>query len=383
MSLGKQIAKQRKLHQLSQEQLANKMKVSRQTIARWESDITVPDYNKIIDLSKVFGISVNELLAIQETRETINQDVLLSLFEQFSLNQAKMYKHFKNTVFIAALVFVVVIISVIFGTQYFLLSTTKRVDNAISQMEATIHYPVYNNVIEAKTYVDSFEWVCKERTNEYYRLQLKVNLKEYQVNTQASAILYNGNSEPIEIPLEKIRDGEYLSKEENYTLDQQEITLKLKLADDSGVKEELLANISGDGYNHYYADNLIGEYFNKELIWNLNYDDDIFKYELNPVKMYIEPCFDGKIGDGFYIDFTKKEDQKYQTNGFDIYELMKNKGSGYLLMTIEEANGYKFYCQSTTFQKAFGGTIIFGNGIYGYKITKEEYENLKENANIY
>ena len=46
----------------SQEELSNQIGVSRQTISKWESSQTTPELNKLVELSKVFGISIDELV---------------------------------------------------------------------------------------------------------------------------------------------------------------------------------------------------------------------------------------------------------------------------------------------------------------------------------
>lgn len=52
----------RKDHHLSQEELAQKLNVSRQSIRKWESGSVTPDMDKIIAISKLFHVSLDELL---------------------------------------------------------------------------------------------------------------------------------------------------------------------------------------------------------------------------------------------------------------------------------------------------------------------------------
>ncbi len=61
MSLGNKIVSLRKKHNLSQEELAEKLDVTRQTISNWELEETTPDINQAKKLSKIFGISLDEL----------------------------------------------------------------------------------------------------------------------------------------------------------------------------------------------------------------------------------------------------------------------------------------------------------------------------------
>ena len=62
MELGKQIKMHRQEAQLSQEELANRVYVSRQTISNWENDKSYPDVNSLILLSEIFHTSLDNLI---------------------------------------------------------------------------------------------------------------------------------------------------------------------------------------------------------------------------------------------------------------------------------------------------------------------------------
>ena len=61
MDLGKKILELRKKENLSQEQLAEKMNVTRQTISKWELNETTPDIKQAKELSRLIKISLDEL----------------------------------------------------------------------------------------------------------------------------------------------------------------------------------------------------------------------------------------------------------------------------------------------------------------------------------
>lgn len=65
MTIGQRIAEERKKLGLSQEALGEKLGVSRQAISKWESDASVPEIDKLIVLSKLFGVSVGWLLGVE------------------------------------------------------------------------------------------------------------------------------------------------------------------------------------------------------------------------------------------------------------------------------------------------------------------------------
>lgn len=62
MELGKQIKMHRQEAHLSQEELANRVYVSRQTISNWENDKSYPDVNSLVLLSEIFQISLDNLI---------------------------------------------------------------------------------------------------------------------------------------------------------------------------------------------------------------------------------------------------------------------------------------------------------------------------------
>lgn len=62
MTLGEKIAKQRKELNYTQEQLADILGVSRQSISKWESDIAYPETDKLIKMGKLFDCSMDYLL---------------------------------------------------------------------------------------------------------------------------------------------------------------------------------------------------------------------------------------------------------------------------------------------------------------------------------
>ena len=61
MEFGKKIMKLRKKNGLSQEELAEKVGVARQTISKWELGETSPDLKQSKELSKIFNVSLDEL----------------------------------------------------------------------------------------------------------------------------------------------------------------------------------------------------------------------------------------------------------------------------------------------------------------------------------
>lgn len=66
MTIGQRIAQKRKELGLSQEALGEELGVSRQSIYKWESDAALPEVEKLVTLSRLFGVSVGWLLGVEE-----------------------------------------------------------------------------------------------------------------------------------------------------------------------------------------------------------------------------------------------------------------------------------------------------------------------------
>ena len=67
LTLGQRIAAERKKSGLSQESLGDRLGVSRQAISKWEADAAIPEIDKLIALSRLFSVSVADLLGIEES----------------------------------------------------------------------------------------------------------------------------------------------------------------------------------------------------------------------------------------------------------------------------------------------------------------------------
>ena len=85
MELGKQIRKYRNDLSLSQDELAEKVFVSRQTISNWENDKSYPDVKSLCLLSEIFQVSLDQLIKgdVEKMREQMNQEDKRK-FEQLS-----------------------------------------------------------------------------------------------------------------------------------------------------------------------------------------------------------------------------------------------------------------------------------------------------------
>ena len=76
MTIAEKIKKLRKDNNMTQEDLAEKLNVSRQTISKWETNVVIPDADNIVSICKLFNITTDELLdykveSVQKKRQFI------------------------------------------------------------------------------------------------------------------------------------------------------------------------------------------------------------------------------------------------------------------------------------------------------------------------
>jgi Predicted transcriptional regulators len=104
MKIGDQLQKQRKLHHMSQNELAEKLHLTRQSISKWENGTTLPSFASVIAISEIFGVSLDEL---------IKGDVALmdKLKDDGKIRLTKL-----ETIVITGLVFVAIALAIIYGT---------------------------------------------------------------------------------------------------------------------------------------------------------------------------------------------------------------------------------------------------------------------------
>ena len=88
LSIGENIKLFRKAKDITQEQLAEMLNVSSQSVSRWELGICYPDMELLPMLAEIFEITVDKLLGVDNIAEKKKVDEYLNRF-QFAINQGK------------------------------------------------------------------------------------------------------------------------------------------------------------------------------------------------------------------------------------------------------------------------------------------------------
>lgn len=88
MNLGENIQYLRKINKITQEELADQMFVSRQTISKWEMNQAYPEIPKLVELADVFHCKVDELLRVNLTeRMNVYSDVKITKVPDFTMER--------------------------------------------------------------------------------------------------------------------------------------------------------------------------------------------------------------------------------------------------------------------------------------------------------
>lgn len=105
MEIGNKINQLRKLSGMTQEQLAEKLNVSRQTISKWESDSTSPDLESIVKISRIFHVSLDDLLKEREAGVANKTDEQITLEDLMKIN---LHNRKMTLLLISGLIFIMV-----------------------------------------------------------------------------------------------------------------------------------------------------------------------------------------------------------------------------------------------------------------------------------
>lgn len=202
MNLGENLRKIRKDNNLSQEDLADLLKVSRQSVSKWESGIAYPEMDKILLICKKFNIKVDELLnedlnEVKEDKERkININKYIEEITKFIMNSTNMiinmsFKDKCKLLFeeakIAFLLFIIstiiiLIINIIFHSLLSPFEYAYRIVDIISSISITIvivlDIIIMLNLYKTR-YLDYYEYEEKKKElPENIDVEEKISKKE-------------------------------------------------------------------------------------------------------------------------------------------------------------------------------------------------------------
>lgn len=127
MGIGEKIQKLRKAAGWTQEQLADKLDVSRQTVSKWELETCMPDLDKVVLISRIFAVSMDEL--VREEGEPAPVDSEKMTIEDI----VRMNSHNRRMIFLAASAAAFLLIGII---AFFVISI---MDSALVSLEYMLY----------------------------------------------------------------------------------------------------------------------------------------------------------------------------------------------------------------------------------------------------
>lgn len=140
MKFNEKLIELRKKEGLSQEELGYKLNVTRQTVSKWELGQTTPEMDKLVEISKIFNISVDELVKEQEI--TSNENPIIE-------DKPIIEKKNNKIVVIIIIVLIVILIFIIAPLMLF-----NKVAGNINQTQQNIFdsiFSMFNNVTDEET----------------------------------------------------------------------------------------------------------------------------------------------------------------------------------------------------------------------------------------
>lgn len=114
---GENLKTLRKQKGFSQEELATRLHVVRQTISKWEKNLSVPDADTLIRLAEILEVSVSELLGAKIESENVASDVaeqLSRINEQLAIKNRRSRRIWKAVAIVLAIIVLVNIFIAVF-----------------------------------------------------------------------------------------------------------------------------------------------------------------------------------------------------------------------------------------------------------------------------
>ena len=98
MKFGENLKKVRKNKKMSQEQLAEKVNVSRQSISKWETGEAYPEMNNILQLCKIFNCKINDLIHTDMSDiSSLDEEIIMNVVK-FNEKKQKQVKSLSNVI---------------------------------------------------------------------------------------------------------------------------------------------------------------------------------------------------------------------------------------------------------------------------------------------
>jgi len=212
VTLGQRIQELRKQNGMSQEGLGERLGVSRQAVSKWEGDNGIPELDTLIAMSRIFGITIGQLLGVEDAappeeenkslREEKNDEerleAILSRYAKEMAAEKKEVPWFKRWgLDLSAAIIAVVIVIVLFSQISSLRSSVRmlnsdvarlqtQVNNQQSNLNGQIRDTIYSVLTEEAKLLNTFNWEVAAFATDSSSVTLRISasLKEYKAGSQ-------------------------------------------------------------------------------------------------------------------------------------------------------------------------------------------------------
>ena len=212
MTLGQRIQELRKQAGLSQEGLGEALGVSRQAVSKWESDAGIPELDTLIAMSRFFGITIGELLGVEDPRKseetaekTVNEEEMETILRRY-VEESRQYAPKPSRArwewFAGAACLLVVLIIVLFAQIGALKSSVSnlrgqlstldsRVSNSISSISGQIQSQIRDALAAEAELLSTFDWELErfDLDSQTVTIRLNATLKDYSAGSRMQFLL--------------------------------------------------------------------------------------------------------------------------------------------------------------------------------------------------
>lgn len=153
MKFGDNLRNLRKAQKMSQEKLAEKVGVSRQSVSKWEIGDAYPEMNNILPLCEIFHCNINDL--VNDTLidiDSLDEDIKMKVVK-FKEEKQKQIKAISKFIYVVSriaqivLMLAIVVVAVCMAGVPVVLSNTHISENEITVFDQSYEYKIADNVI--------------------------------------------------------------------------------------------------------------------------------------------------------------------------------------------------------------------------------------------
>ena len=209
MTLGQRIQYYRNQKGMSQESLGEALGVSRQAVSKWEADNGIPEISTLISLSRLFSVTVGQLLGIEDTKDEIcepdvksvtpDEDLVIAVLHRYADEQIVDRRRQNRIILqwaLLAAAFMIGVIIVLFAQMESLRNTVNwlqsdiaslqmNVSNQQNNLSGQIRNTIYDVLAEEAKLLNTFEWELAELHLEEQTaiIRLRATMKTYEAGS--------------------------------------------------------------------------------------------------------------------------------------------------------------------------------------------------------